>query len=549
MSIKTGFIAGTGSCLLTLLGVFAVAATDDLALVDAAARGDIAAVKAALSNKTDVNRAQPDGATALSWAVHGDDLEMADLLIRAGADVNAANDYGVSPLALACTNRSVAMVEKLLKASANPNVANWTGETPLMTCIATGSVEAVKVLLDFKADPNTAEDKRGQTPLMWAVAKKQSEIVELLVDHKAAVSARSSYIPTPEPFNLPCSKEQPCRNGKMEGFSYGPNFHYRKTVGGFTPLMFAAQQGDIESAKILLEAGANVDESTLEDGSALVVAAASGNEEMAAFLLSRGANPDAKDGYGITPLHYAFHQSLLQLIGTTPRPTDVLGWTRPNMPGLAKVLLTYGADVNARIEYDIPPYEEIPIARAIGNNMPQISLIGVTPFLLATGAGDLDMMRYLVEARANPLLSTESGATPVLIAAGLGRERANRKQEDEDKKFLEALKQTIALGGDVNVADKSGRTALHMAVMMGAAETIKYLVEKGANLEAKDKYGQTPLTIALGDPEGLIFRPLAGGGHDFTFRRRSNDKQEKIAQLLLDLGAKPFTGQYKVYGD
>jgi ankyrin repeat protein len=525
------------------------AASGDLRLVEAAGDGDRVAVQSLLRDQVDVNAAQPDGTTALAWAAHWDDLEMAELLIAANADVNAVNEYGVTPLSLACTNGSAPMVEKLLRAGANPNLALWTGEAPLMTCTGSGAVAAVELLLGAGANPNARESTRGQTALMWAVAKNHEEIVRLLIEKGAAVSARSDFHELPEPFKLPCSVEEPCRNGKMDGVSYGPNYHFRRTEGGFTPLLFAAQQGNIESARLLLEAGADVDESTPDDGTALVIATASGHEQMARFLLERGANPNAKDGYGITPLHYTLHEGLLALHAVRPRPTDSLGWDRPNMPELMKTLLDYGADVNAPIEKDIPPYEYAPIARSIGNNMPQLSLVGATPLMLATATGELDVMRYLVERRARALVKTESNATPLLIAAGLGRERSNRTPNEEQQTFLEALKMMVELGGDVNAPDAAGRTPLHMATLLGSDDAIRYLVEKGADLEAKDKYGQTALTIALGDPEGVIFRPLAGGGHDFTFRRRSHDKQEKIAQLLLDLGAAPFTGEYKEYGD
>ena len=538
------------AALLSLLCTVGLeAASGDLRLVEAADSGDRGAVWSLLQEQADVNAAQPDGTTALAWAAHWDDLEMAELLIAANADANAANEYGVTPLSLACTNGSAAMVEKLLKAGADPNAALWTRETPLMTCVRSGGADATKLLMGNGADPNAREATRGQTALMWAVAKNHPEIVRLLVKNGAEVSARSDFRELPEPFKLPCSIEEPCRNGKMEGVSYGPNYHFRRTEGGFTPLLFAGQQGNIESARILLEAGAHVDESTPDDGTVLVVATASGHEEMARFLLENGANPNANDGYGITPLHYTLHEGFQALNAVRPRPADSLGWERPNMPELMKTLLDYGADVNAPIEKDIPPYEYTPIARSIGNNMPQLSLVGATPFMLATATGELDLMRFLVERRATALVKTESDATPLLIAAGLGRERDNRTPKEVEEMFLEALRITVELGGDVNAADAAGRSPLHMATMMGSAETIRYLVEKGANLEAKDKYGQTALSIALGDPEGLIFRPLPGGGHDFTFRRRSGDKQEKIAQLLLDLGAAPFTGEYKEYGD
>src|SRR5437870_9198790 len=207
--------------IVPLMTAAALAASaDDLRLIDAVKSRDRAAVRSLIEKHVDVNAAQPDGTTALAWAANRDDLETADVLIRAGANVNAANDYGVTALSLACTNRSAPMVEKLLKAGADPNAAQWTGETPLIVCARTGNVETVKWLLSHGADPNAKETQQGHTALMRAVAAKHSDVVRALVDRKADVRARSK--------------------------------------GGFTALLFAAQQGDIDSARILLAAGADV---------------------------------------------------------------------------------------------------------------------------------------------------------------------------------------------------------------------------------------------------------------------------------------------------
>ena len=521
--------------LAALLSVANLAAAGgDLRLVEAVQTGDRETVRSLLAEQADVNTPQPDGATALAWAAHRDDLETAELLIRAGADVNAANDHGVTPLALACTNRNAALVGKLLEAVADPNASLWTGETALMTCVRTGSAGAVKLLLAHGADVNAKESQKGQTALMWAAAEKRPEVVRTLIEYGADIRARSKAIPTPEPFNSMSS------NG--EGLSYSPDVHFPKAKGGFTPLLFAAQQGDLDSTRILLEAGADVNEATPEDGSALVVASASGHEELALFLLEQGADPNAADVYGITALHYSLNEGLRAISGVRNKPTDRFGWLRPNMPKLMKVLLAKEADPNARISKEFPPYDYAPLARSNGNTIPQINQVGVTPFLLATAASDISAMRVLVEGRADPLLATEYLVTPLAVAAGLGKELIRRTQE-EQQHALEAAKLAVELGADVNAVAADGRTALHGAAYLGANEMIRFLVEKGANLEATDMYGQTPLTIALGDPEGLVYRQLAGGRYDDRFRRPK--VQKKTAELLVQLGAAPFTGEYR----
>ena len=547
-------VRGFGKLLLaSLIAVsgFAAAAAD-LGLVDAVKQGDKQTVRTLLKEHANVNTPQPDGATPLAWAVHQDDLETVDMLIAAGANVNAANEYGVTPLSLACANSNAAMVEKLLKAKANPNAALWTGETPLMTCAATGNADAVKSLLDHGANVNAKELDKGQTALMWALAKKRPDVVKVLVARGADVHARSKVFPAPEPFQVPCTVKDPCLTGKHDGMTYADSIHFPKTMGGFTPLLFAAQQGDIDSAQILLKAGAKLTESTPEEGTALVIASASGHEKFALFLLEQGADPNAKDGWGITSLHYALHEGLLAVSGYKPEATDRFGWMRPDMPDLAKALLQHGADPNAKIAYDFPPYDYAPISRSNGNDLPQISLVGATPFFLAAAIGDLGLMRTLVEGRANAKIMTAGGTSSLMVAAGVAHERGGigfggqnraetQKTADDHKRILEAVKMAFELGGDVNAANVDGRTALHAAVYMGEPDVVQFLAEKGANLNAKDKYGETPLSIALGDPEGLVYRQLGGGRYDYSFRQPK--EQKEIAALLVKLGATPFTGK------
>lgn len=539
---------------VSLLAAPLIFAANDLRVADAVENGNREAVRALLREHADVNVPQADGATAIAWAVQLDDREMADLLIQAGADVNKANDYGVTPLWLACRSRNAVMVEKLLNAEADPNVAEWTGETPLMQCAKTGSVEGAKLLLAHGADANAMENRKDQTALMWAAANKHPQVVQALVDHGADVHARTKVFQQPEPFTIACTQEEPCLDGRRDGTSYSPHVHFPKTTGGFTALLFAAQQGDLDSARILLAHGADVNESTPEDGSALVIASASGREKMALFLLDNGADPNAKDGFGIRPLHYALHEGMLAISGYTPRPTDRLGWLRPNMPELVKALLAHGADPNARIEYDFPPYDYTPVSRSGILNLPQITRAGATPFLLAAASGDTGLMKMLVEGRANPQLATVTGTTPLMVAAGMGHEKGgitNGVSYGEERvltaaernKRLEAVRLAYDLnaGSDINAVNEKQWTALHSAVFMGWTEIVKFLAEKGADLNAKDKYGESPITIALGDPEGLVFRQLGGARYDYSFRQPKLNQE--MADLLVSLGAAPFTGK------
>ncbi len=529
---------------LLCISSWAVAGSD-LRLIDAVRTGDKDTVRSLLQERADVDTAQGDGATALSWAVYRDDLETAELLIGAGANVNAANDYGVTPLSLACTNRNAILVEKLLRAGANPNAALWTGETALMTCAHAGNAEAVKSLLAHQADVNAKDTQKGQTALMWAVSEKHPEVVRALIEQGADVNTKSRVVEIPTP---------------LQAVTYSKDVHFPTSQGSYTPLMFAARVGDLESARILLEAGAKLNETTpadgLGEGSALLMATASGHEELAGFLLEQGADPNATDGYGIAPLHWALFQGIRALVGGRPSATDRY-WYHSNMPQLVKSLLAHGADANARIQRDFPPYDNMLFSHTLNNNLPQISLVDATPFLLAAASGDSGSMVTLVEGRANPKLVTVDGTSPVMVAAGVGIERGDTRAggnsaqaaveqgatADEKQRALKALFLAVQLGGDVNAVNQEGRTALHGAAFLGDTEMIQFLAEHGADLAAKDKYGQTALSIALGDPEGLVYRQLPGDQFDYRFRQPR--VQKRVADLLVKLGATPFTGKYR----
>jgi uncharacterized protein len=453
------------------------APVEDLPIVDAVKNRDAAAVRSLIANHANVNASQADGSTALMWALHRDDLKTADLLIAAGADVNVRTDYGITPLLLACQNRNASAVEKLLKAGANPNALQWTGETAVMVCARTGNAEAVQMLLAHGADPNIKETVQGHTALMRAVSERHSDAAAALIEGGADVRARS------------------------------------KT--GFTALLFASQQGDVDSAHLLLKAGADVNEATPLHGTALVLAAASGHEALSIFLLKNGADPNAADAYGLTALHYAIPQGIagIDSVSVVFRPFHKVP---ANMTSLVKELLSHDAHPNVQIAKDFPPYSRSPYAL-------QSSLVGVTPFLLAAAAADVDTMRILLEGGADPNIKTKDGATALMLAAGVGRVN-ERADSQEEANSVAAAKLALQLRNDINAANNRGRTAMHGAASIGANSVIQFLAENGANLEAADRQGNTPLIIATGQVARV---------------EGANRIYESTANLLLKLGARP----------
>lgn len=523
----------------------AIGSDADIALIEATRQGNLDQVKSLLQQSADVNAVEADGTTALAWAVYNNDVNMVDLLLGSGADgadANAANDYGVTPLHLACTNQNAAIVSKLLKSGADPNLAKWTGETPLMTCAGTGAVDAVSELLANGADANAKEAEFEQTALMWAAAERHAGVVKLLIDKGADVSATSKLIPEPEPFFI----ETP---GSM-GINLPDTLRFRELTGGFNALQFAAQQGDIDSVKALLDAGADINFATREEGSALLIATAAGHEKLALYLLERGADPDITDAYGVAPLHFAVHKGLLIMNNWAPADTDKYGWERHNNSNIVKALLEKGAKPDPRVKHSWSHLDNPFQARAM-EDPSQIDVVGSTPLLLAAASGDIESMKLLLKHGANRDAKTLGGATLFMLAAGAGAEDGAR----DEKQAIEAAKFVLSLGNiDVNAeltandakngpgAGKlDGRNIMHFAVTLAWKDMIRFLDEQGVDLDHGDRYGMTPLMIAMGDPEARYYRNIPVGRYDDRYRRPREN--EEIEALLLEVGAAPFTGK------
>ncbi len=499
MGIKAKELCGW--CIVTLLSAGSLEASDrDVRLIQAVKDADKAAVRALLKQGADANVREGDGATALHWAAFRGDPETVDLLVGRGAAVNATNDLGVTPLWVACGNGSVPVITRLLKAGANPNAAPPTGGTPLMIASRTGNTEAVGLLLARGADVNARETSREQTALMWAVSQQHADVVRVLLAHGADLHARSK---TRRQFVLTCC---PLFNGDLDGAVYADQ-------GGFTPLLFAARQGDIDSARLLLDAGANVNEVLPDGTSALVLAAHSGNGTFAAFLLDHGADPNA-DGGGYTALHAAVLRGDL---------------------ALAKTLLAHRANPNARLMNGTPS------RRNTRDFAFDKVLIGATPFLLAAKYAQADLMRILAGSGADLSLTLTDGTTPLMAAVRQEEERfggtrpISSDADERERLALEAAKVAVELGVDVNAVDDVGDTALHIAAFKRANRIIPFLVERHATLDAMNEKGQTPLAMVTTNSQ----MAKRGG---FVLNLRANDaaavRTRETEALLRKLGAK-----------
>jgi ankyrin repeat protein len=285
---------------------------------------------------------------------------------------------------------------------------------------------------------------------MWAVAQKHANVVKVLLAHGADAHARSevwSQVMAVPPHGHPA---------------------YNKSIphGGNTALLFAARVGDLESAKLLIAAGANVNDRDAWGVTATVLAAHSGYRELVEFLLAKGADPNLA-GAGFTALHEAIMR---------------------RDENMVSALLAHGANPNT------PLRTWTPTRRSSKDFHFEPALVGATPFWLAARFTQPGVMRLLVKYGADPLfvhrakyltesLQERNETTTALMAAigmGSGAAWVQPAQEEREALTLGAVKLAIELGVDVNAANVDGRKALDAAKTLPYEAVVKFLVENGA---------------------------------------------------------------------
>jgi ankyrin repeat protein len=482
--------------LILLFVVLAVPARLDAAgvpLVDAAARGDVVAVRALLARGVDVNATQVDGTTALHTAVVHDHLEIADALLKAGAKATAGDRYGVMPLSLAAINGNAAMIVRLLDAGADPNTVDPAGETALMTAARTGTLDALRALLDRGARIDARDPEFQQTALMIAVRENHPAAVELLLRAGAAVNAQTRKGPTPA-FTPPC-KGTGCGSEGV-GINRGglPDRGRRaEAKGGMTPLLYAARDGRPEVARVLIAAGADIELADANGIRPLLMSVLNNHLDVARLLIDKGADLNADDFWGRSPLWAAVEYRNLDMNNRDQDSPKDNGVDRAPILDFIGLLLDRGANVNVRTR-------EVPPSRRWLYSLGDVSWVdftGQTPFLRAALSADTATMRLLVKHGADPNLATTAGTTPLMAAAGVNWVVAQTYTESP-RAQIEAVLLCLELGADVNATNSMGLTALLGAVNRGSNDIIELLVKRGARLDIKDKEGRTPHRWAEG---------------------------------------------------
>jgi ankyrin repeat protein len=422
--------------------------------------------------------------TPLHQAVLSGDRGAVQRLIRSKADINAANRYGVTPLSLAAQRGHADLIDALLKAGASVKLAEAKlpeGQTLLMHAARTGSVASLKALIAAGSSLNARETRTGTTAVVWAATSNRGDAVRVLAEAGADLNVLSKVT------SYPHTQNGVLLSGLEEGYSY-----VGQTVlprGGWSAAMYAAREGAVEAARALAESGANLDLTDPEGTTALIVAIINGHYDVAAALVAKGANPNIADIKGMTPLYAAVDMHTIgDTFGRPYPPKDMIDGSLD----AARMLITSGANVNARLT--------APILKRVYDAGDNRLGEGATPFMRAARKCDVEMMRILLDAKADVTLAQKSGNTPVMLCAGAvsGGNTEDTPERVNPDEALAAIRLALDAGVDVNAQNATGDSALHTAATSGGGQPaiIRLLVERGARLDVKNKAERTPLDAA-----------------------------------------------------
>jgi ankyrin repeat protein len=499
-------------------------AAGDTPLVAAAKDGDLAAVRALITKRVDVNEPSSDGSTALLWATYQSNADMVRALLAAGAKVNSANRYGVTPLLQASRTGDAGIMSVLLKAGASVALAQPDAETPLMAASRAGRIDAVRLLIEAGADVNATDAYQEETALMWAAAEGHTEVVQALL--KAGADPNSTARAT----------------------TIYERKHADHPSGGLTALMFAARNGHEAVVRALVQGGADTKTYNADGVTATIIAIVNDRFDLAKVLLDLGANPNDGSLYFAVDMHDA-------TIDMRARDGSRLRADHPNTLtalDLISVLLDRGADPNQAF-----------VGQLHSSTLCCSDDINASPFFRAAQASDVEALKLMLAkgaqvewsptevkkekdkdgagggGRGNPNV----GKTPIMLAmvggrgasfaAGPGFDRLGPPpfREASNRDTADAVKALLAAGANPNVKAPDGSTPLHQAVAARQVAIIRALVDAGAKLDAVNKDNLTPLQLAE-KPEPP---PPPGNNTDSRTWKPKRDSREDVIAAVREL--------------
>jgi ankyrin repeat protein len=466
-------------------------------LLDAAQAGDTATALKLLDKKADPQESSSDGTTPLHWAAHNGDQALLDRLLKKGADPNARNDYGSTPLQEAAELGNAGLIKSLLEAGASADTVNDDGETVLMTVARTGAVDAAELLIEAGADVNAVESWRGQTALMWASSQSNPGMVRLLLKYGANPNVLSALRNWP-------------RTTTAE-----PRPQWRPP-GAFTALQLAAREGCAPCAAELVKGGADLDTASPEGITALLFSILNAKFDVAKVLIEAGADVNIADKWGRAPLYSAIDYNTTPRGGRPDRPSSDA--TTPLQ--VAAMLLDRGAEIDFQLKA-FPPY------RLLGPDRGGDSLLttGSTPLIRAAKACDVPAAKLLLDHGAQVDLANSLKLTPLLVVAGSNWAITDtRGRFRNEQQCIEMARMLLDAGADINAVNNTGQSSLHAAARMDMKDFVRFLGERGADLTIKDRSGSTALDVAEGRT-GRAARPGASGP----------EKHPEVAAVLEEL--------------
>lgn len=484
------------SALTVMLMAQSVQATP---LLDSIREGDRHNALALLEQGAAADTAESNGTTALHWAVHSGDLMLVNALIKAGAEVNTRNQYGASPMSQAALLGDYAIVKALLDAGADPDSPDGDNQTALMIVARSANVEIAELLLEAGADVNATEHYQGQNAVIWAAAQSQPAMLRLLL----------------EAGGDPDSRSRP--NERDRQISAERRFQWRP-AGGITAMGYAAREGCLACVRTLVEAGADMDQGDAENVTPLLLAIMNMRFDTAKYLIEAGANVNKWSFRGENPLYSAVDVNTIPHGGYPDRPST----DETSSLAVIRMLLEAGANPNLQLKLQ-PTYRHIKDDRGADRMLG----IGATPLLRAAKGHDIPAVELLLTHGALPNLPNQDGTTPLMAAAGLNANAIDTRGDYTTPlaglNAMHTIEVLLQHGAEIDQTDNLGRTALHGAASWGWDEAIKFLANQGADLQAQDTNDLTPLDYALGERSG-------GFG-----RGRTGEIREDSAKLIREL--------------